>query len=337
MTKSDHASPTKAVGLISGGLDSFLAARLIRNLGWKVHGLFFCLPFGCDKLHYARAVTKELNIPLEIEYLGDEFIRMIRHPQFGRGTGMNPCIDCHILMLKKAAAYMHRIQATFVFTGEVLGQRPMSQLKNSLSLVEKHSGLEGRLLRPLCAAWLPPTVMEELGMIDRRALLDISGRSRKKQYDLARQWDAKGFAPPAGGCSLTDRHFSRRLQDLLEHGYRTLNDLKMLRWGRHYRLDKEHKAVLGRDEFENQRLLDHVTKGDYVLDFVDENGPTLILNGPRADDTILSLAAGLIQYHSRYRDHLPLPVTAIRTGHGPTRIKVIPEIISEKKRQRMRL
>lgn len=337
MPASHLTSQTKAVGLVSGGLDSMLAIRMIQNLGCQVVGIFFCLPWGCDKLRHARAVAQHLKIPLRAEHLADDFIDMLRAPRFGRGAGLNPCVDCRIFMIKKAADYMRRIKADFVFTGEVVGQRPMSQLKKSLTLIDRHSGLNGRLLRPLSAGRLPPTIMETEGLIDRTALLDLAGRSRKKQYELAREWNAKGFAPPAGGCILTDRHFSRRLQDLFEHGYRNRQDLRLLTWGRHFRVDRQHKAVLGRDELENQRLIDHVTEGDHILDFTDHNGPTLILSGPHPSAKNLSLAAGLIQYHSRYRNNHPLAVTAIRTGYGPVPRNIIPDILPEERIEKMRI
>jgi len=317
-------TPLKAVGLISGGLDSFLATRIVRDLGIQINGIFFCLPWGCTKLHYARAVAAAADVPLKIEQLGEDFMEMIRHPRFGRGAGINPCVDCHAFMIKKAAQFMRELNADFVFTGEVLGQRPMSQLKKSLFLIEQNSGLEGRLLRPLSAQLLPPTRMEEQGLIDRKKLLGICGRSRKQQLELARQWNAKGFSPPAGGCLLTDRNFSRRVLDLFQHGYRNHNDLKILQWGRHFRLDAQHKAILGRDEIENQRLIDHVTQGDHILDFTDRNGPTLILQGLQPSPALLSQAAGLIQWFSRYRDQNPKDVIAIQTGVQSHTQSIIP-------------
>jgi len=330
-------SRLKAVGLISGGLDSFLAAKIVIDLGCQVNGIFFCLPWGCSKLRYARAVAEAVNIPLKVEHLGDDFIGMLRHPRFGRGAGMNPCVDCHIFMIKKAAEFMRELNADFAFTGEVLGQRPLSQLKSSLRLVELHSGLEGRLLRPLTAQFLPPTSMEQEGVIDRKKLFGISGRSRKQQFELAQKWGAQGFAPPAGGCLLTDRNFSRRLQDLLQYGYRNRNDLRLLQWGRHFRLDHGHKAILGRDERENQRLLDHVTEDDYILDFPDRNGPTLILQGPQPPHAILSLAAGLVQRYSRYRKQAPKEVLAMQTGHKPQPQSITPMTIDEVTVERLRI
>jgi tRNA U34 2-thiouridine synthase MnmA/TrmU len=212
---------TKAVGLLSGGLDSTLAAKLMLEQGIEVYAVNFTSPFctctpknaGCAAV--VTAVKGLGNIPLKQVALRDEYLEMVRAPKHGYGSGMNPCIDCRILKIQKAGEYMRQINASFLFTGEVLGQRPMSQHKRALELIDRESGMGRYTLRPLSAVQLEPTIPEVNGLIDRTKLLGISGRSRKRQISLADEKDIKDYPCPAGGCLLTDRHFADKIRDYL--------------------------------------------------------------------------------------------------------------------------
>jgi len=318
-TKSSH----KAVGLISGGMDSALAARLIKAQGIKVYGIFFSMPWGCGHLRMAQKLAQSLSIPLKIFPLREEFIEIIRHPRYGHGSAFNPCRDCHILMLQKAKNYMHELQADFVFTGEVLGQRPMSQLTNSLNLIERESGLKGQLLRPLSARHLNPTQAEIRGLVDREKLLNITGRSRQTQYRLVKKLGLKNFAAPAGGCLLTDRHFSNRLKDALNHGIRHWNDLLILRWGRHFRLDDKTKTIIGRDERENAQLINHCHPQDYILELPDEYpGPTGILQANSNPEPFFKITAGLVQRYSNMKS-APSQMVTCRHSWGSEPITMV--------------
>lgn len=266
----------KAIGLISGGLDSLLATKLLQQQGVEVIGLAFKSPFfGISR---AKEAAERLGIPLKVIDVTEDLLRIIKNPKYGRGSQMNPCIDCHILMLKKAAEVMKEEGAHFVFTGEVLGQRSFSQTKKALRLIEREAGLEGLLLRPLSAKLLPKTIPEEKGYIKREGLLAIQGRGRKLQMELAEEFGIKDYPPPGGGCLLTDPSFSKRLKDLLEHSDEiTRRDLELLKIGRHFRLSKETKAIVGRKEGENRRLQELFLTGDLLMEPKDSPGPVLLL------------------------------------------------------------
>ncbi len=266
----------KAIGLISGGLDSMLAAKLLQQQGIEVIGLAFKSPF--FSVSRAKEAAERLKIPLKVLDITEELIKVVRDPKHGRGSQMNPCIDCHILMLKKAAEVMKKEGAHFVFTGEVLGQRPFSQTKAALKLIEREAGLEGLLLRPLSAKLLPKTIPEEKGYVKREGLLAIQGRGRKLQMDLAEKFGLGDYPSPAGGCLLTDPSFSRRLKDLLEHSEEiTRRDLELLKIGRHLRLSKDTKAIVGRKEGENRKLQELFLPGDLLMEPKDGPGPVLLL------------------------------------------------------------
>ena len=225
---------TRAIGLLSGGLDSRLAARLMTEQNIEVLGVAFVTPFfGSEK---ARQAAEQLKIPLQILDITQPHWAMLRQPRYGYGKGLNPCIDCHALMLREAGKLMETIGADFLFTGEVLGQRPFSQTRPSLRAVEKASGCLDVILRPLSARLLPETRPEREGLVDRSRLLDISGRSRKRQMALAENYGLNDYPAPAGGCLLTDPIFSRRLKELLAHSPEPeLREIELLKTGRHFR------------------------------------------------------------------------------------------------------
>ncbi len=302
---ASSSRPVKAVGLLSGGLDSTLAAKVVRDLGVEVHGVYFAMPWGCCSKADAIRSAESLGIKCIVLQLDERYLEVVRKPKYGYGTAMNPCVDCRIHMFSRAAQYMRHIGADFAFTGEVLGQRPMSQQRHSMRSIEKGSGLEGRLLRPLCAQLMEPTLPEIEGLIDRDKLLKISGRSRKEQLQLADDYKITDFSQPTGGCLLTDHNFARRMKDTLDHGYRNFRETISLKWGRHFRINENFKAIIGRDHEENLALIHYAHQDDVILQLDDNLGPTCILKGSGVSEEILMLCAGLIQQFSRYKSGPP--------------------------------
>ncbi|MFH1339511.1 MAG: tRNA 4-thiouridine(8) synthase ThiI [Candidatus Omnitrophota bacterium] len=288
----------KAIALISGGLDSALAAKVIMLQRIDVAGFAFTTPFTHPQV---ERLGQSLGIEVRAIDISPEYLDVVKNPRFGFGNTMNPCIDCHIFMLKKARELADEYKAYFIITGEVLGQRPMSQNKSALGKIEKESGLEGLLLRPLSARLLAPTIPEQRGWVDRDKLFDFSGRSRKPQIELAKQLGLEGFGQPAGGCLLTDPGFSRRLKDLIAHQQDfNLSDVQLLKIGRHFRLSGRAKLILGRNRIENQRLAPLVKSGDIHLEPVGSPGPAGILRSKDACPELLELSAGIL---ARYCDH----------------------------------
>ncbi len=289
---SEKVSPTqtdkrvKAVGLLSGGLDSTLAARLLLDQQIDVHAINFTSPFclctpknaGCSA---AVTAVRELgNIPLKQVALKEEYLEMVRNPRHGYGSGMNPCIDCRIMKIRKAGEYMHKISASFLFTGEVLGQRPMSQHRQAIEIIDRDSGLQGYILRPLSAAHFKPTIPELKGWVERGKMLGISGRSRKKQMALAAEKGIRDYPCPAGGCLLTDRNFAKRLREYFEfQGKPTMRDIPLLRVGRHFRLESGDKVIVARNEQECKRLRGLCRETEHLLVPFDFSGPVVILQG----------------------------------------------------------
>lgn len=293
------AKKMKALGLLSGGLDSTLAVKLILERGIEVEAINFVTPFclcrkgGCG----AAEAAKTFNIPLKMVSAGTDYLRVVRKPKFGYGKNLNPCVDCRIFMLKKAKRYARKIGAKFIFTGEVLGQRPMSQHRAALALIEKEAGLEGKILRPLSAKLLPKTEAEEKGFVDHEALRDISGRSRKRQIEMTREFNITNYPCSAGGCLLTDKEFANKLRDLFLHKKRVnVKEVNLLKVGRHFRLGR-NKVIVGRNEAENKVLLQTKQKTDYYFEVPDCGSPTTILQGPKTSSAI-EAAAGLTAFHS---------------------------------------
>ncbi len=305
-SQTQNSGRVRAVGLISGGLDSALAAQLLVRQGVEVHGVYCAMPWGCGSRERAQKVCAQIGIPLQIVELGEDYIEMLQNPRYGYGRAFNPCVDCHIYMIRRAAEYMNSLEARFVFTGEILGQRPMSQRKECLRWVEKGTDLDGLLLRPLCARLLPETRVEAEGWVDRSRLLKISGRGRREQYDLADRWGLSGFSAPGGGCLLTERHFSARIRDVLAHSYRDLRDVAILKCGRYFRIDEKCVVLVGRDEKENEYLLKHAHPRDMVVRLKDFEGPYAVLKGRTVSRAALETAAGLVRRFSRYRRKTPL-------------------------------
>lgn len=294
----------KAVAMISGGLDSALAAWIIKDLGIEIYGIHFILPWGCSDESRAIDIARQINIPLKMIHLDQGFLTMLQKPRHGVGAAMNPCVDCRIYNLTKAREYMIKIKAEFVFTGEILGQRPMSQMRQSLGLIERRSGLSGRLLRPLCAKLLEPTIPEQEGKIDRDSLYDFSGRSRSKLQSMARALGIKNYTPTGGGCLLTDKNFSNRLKDSFLYGYANMQEILCLKWGRHFRFSPEHKAIVGRDDLENEKIFNYANNDDLIFWFSDQRpGPSVVLKGKNPPFNIIQTAAYLVKRFSKYKDN----------------------------------
>jgi len=286
---------TKAVGLISGGLDSILAARIILEQGIEVIGVAFTTPFFGS--HGAAQAAQALCIPLRILDITETHLKMVRSPKHGYGSNMNPCIDCHILMLREAGGLMEREGGDFLFTGEVLGQRPMSQNKAALRVVERESGYEGRVLRPLSARLLPETLPEREGLVDRERLLAISGRSRKQQMELARHYHITEYLTPAGGCLLTDPIFSRRLRDLVDYQDPVqIRDIELLKIGRHLRFSPTVKMIVGRNEQDNERISQLLVPGDDLLKVEEYPGPLCLMPYGGSMEDVTRAAAICIRY-----------------------------------------
>ncbi|HDQ04439.1 MAG TPA: DUF814 domain-containing protein [Deltaproteobacteria bacterium] len=289
----------KSIALLSGGLDSMLAAKLVSNLGIDVICLAFTTPFFDSGK--AKMGAKQINLPLLIEDITQEHLQMLKAPRYGYGKYMNPCIDCHTLMLKNAGKKMEALGADFIITGEVLGQRPMSQTKQSLHIVAKNSGYAEYILRPLSAKLLNPIKAESEGIIDRSKLLGISGRRRKDQMLLAEELGIVKYPPPAGGCLLTDPMFSRRLRDLFAHNEdRQIRDFELLKYGRHFRLEDNTKIIVGRNVKDNMKLHNLTCDDDMTLTMSEFPGPYVII--PYGKEEATRRAAALCV---RYSDAPP--------------------------------
>lgn len=286
---------TTAIGLISGGLDSILAVQIILEQGIEVVGVSFTTPF--FNAQGAQRAAGAVGIPLQVLDITEPHLAMLRNPPHGYGNNMNPCIDCHILMLKEAGRMMEERGGDFLFTGEVLGQRPMSQNKASLRVVERGSGYEGLVLRPLSAQLLPETIPEQQGWVDRERLLAIKGRSRKEQMELADRYHITEYLSPAGGCLLTDPIFSRRLRDLFSsQGPVQIRDIELLKIGRHLRLSPATKVIVGRHARDNERISAMVAPGDDFLKVAEYPGPLCLIPAGGASEDIAQAASVCVRY-----------------------------------------
>jgi tRNA-uridine 2-sulfurtransferase len=299
----------RALGLLSGGLDSSLAALLLREQGIEVLGLYFNTGF-CSveakqrvrrvkeprPVHHGEEFSRAFDIPMEIVDIRDEYLDVLKSPKHGYGSAFNPCIDCRIFMLKKAAAILAERNFDFIFTGEVVGQRPMTQMPRTLKAIERAAGLEGRIVRPLCAKLLPATPAEMEGKVDRERLLDIQGRRRVVQMELAERFGLKEFPTPSGGCCfLTDPHLKFRFRDLLQFKPKadiTYREFYLVRYGRHFRLSPDCKLIAGRDEPENEYLMENA-EGLILIKPESRPGPLGLLE-PEADAAALETALCLL-------------------------------------------
>jgi tRNA-uridine 2-sulfurtransferase len=312
MSQQDGEKPVenkkpKAVALLSGGLDSSLAVRMMLEQGFDIEAVAIKTPFcdfdcgkGCGQR--VKEVADELGIKLRTVYFGEEYLRMLKNPKYGYGSGMNPCIDCRGMMYNAAKEHMKKTNADFVITGEVLFQRPMSQNNRALHIIEKETDMECKVLRPLSAKHLPPTDAEKIGLINRENMGDIKGRSRKGQLMLAKHFGISEPPNAAGGCLLTDPSFSKRVKDILDHcddDIPTLNDIELLKVGRHFRITHDAKFIVGRNEDENEVIKALVADGDVIIEVKDYVGPTCILRCKNYDDSLVIKCAAIA---ARYSD-----------------------------------
>lgn len=279
-----------AIGLFSGGLDSCLAVKLMLEQGFRTICLSFDLwkyPKEEDSFHPLKPKAEMLGAEFMSIDLSDEYPDLIYHPRWGYGSVINPCIDCKLLMLRKAAEVMKRENADLVFTGEVLGQRPMTQTKTIMKMLEKQSGLKGKLLRPLCAKLLTPTIPEQDGIVDREKLMNIQGRGRNRQIEMAEKYGLEDYPSPAGGCVLTQKEYGGKAADMMIYAGKPLNveALELLKTGRHFRISPDAKLVVGRNEKEND-ILEGFRKGRIALQPADTLGPLALIDGKPSDSDI---------------------------------------------------
>jgi tRNA U34 2-thiouridine synthase MnmA/TrmU len=313
--------PPLAVGLMSGGLDSILAAVIVRSLGFRVVAFRFITPFFGWELRgreeeLVQSCRERYDIDLRVTSVWPEYLEIVRRPEHGFGKNMNPCIDCKIFMLRKARAQMEEMGAAFVFTGEVLGQRPMSQRRDTLHLIENASGLKDRLLRPLSAHLLPPSLPERDGRVDRAALFAIRGRGRADQIAMAARLGITDYPAPAGGCLLADPTFAARVKSLKSHrGDLDPGHVELLTTGRHFILPGGGHLVVGRNQRENERMLRMAAAEDTILSTPDVPGPVVILRDGAGGDRAIAAAIT-----ARYADGTsPLVRVAMgQPGNTPT-------------------
>ncbi|OOM71119.1 tRNA-specific 2-thiouridylase MnmA [Clostridium puniceum] len=290
---------TRALAMISGGLDSTLAAKLIKEQGIEVIGICFRSYFFNE--NNAKKMTKQIDIPLEVVDFSKEHFEMVRNPEHGWGKNMNPCIDCHSMMMRYSGELLKKFNADFIITGEVLNQRPMSQNRSALDIVKKQSGFSDKILRPLCAKNLKETQMEIDGLVDREKLLDISGRNRKPQMALAEKWGITDYPSPAGGCKLTEPNYSIRLKETLDRKEKvTEKDIHLLKQGRHFVTDNKTKIIVSRTGEEGEQIKQLLNNKDIMFITCDFNGAMVIIpEGEKPSDDDLTFACRLAVRYSK--------------------------------------
>ena len=293
----------RAVALYSGGLDSSLAILAVMKQGIEVKAVNFMNHFGCDISDRSScskdpfSAAEKFGFEVKLCHLSGKFVEIVKNPKFGHGKNMNPCMDCRILMLKEAKEFMEMTGAEFIITGEVLGQRPMSQRKDALDIIDRESGLKGHVLRPLSAKKLRPTLAEEKGTIDRGLLYYFSGRSRKPQMALAKEFGLTDYPLPAGGCLLTEPNYSNRLRELLMHDPDpSLLDLNLLRVGRHFRLSFRCKVIVGRNKDENEALIKLSDNREILLKVLGVGSPIALVRGSSERESIRTAASICARY-----------------------------------------
>lgn len=309
-----EAGKRRAMLLLSGGLDSTLSGVILEKQGIDIVPVSFKSSFfGTSK---AYAASKRLGWPLiEISIFKEE-IEIVENPKYGYGKNLNPCIDCHIQMVKIAGDLMKKYEASFIVTGEVLWERPKSQNKKALDIVEKESGYEGYVVRPLSAKLLKKTVPEMKGWIDRSKLFDISGRSRKRQMELTEKFGVEEYPTPGGGCLLTDPGFSTRLRKLMSWRGRLIpEDIELLKYGRHF-FREDDWIVIGRNKFENEALEELAIDDDYLIIPVSKPGPTTIVRSKneKPDEENLLKAELLTIRYGQARNDSEATVSVRRAG-----------------------
>ncbi len=344
----------RAVAMVSGGLDSSLAVKIVADQGIEVIGVNFSTGF-CFTDHRRKMVGMgakidpksvrnealqagaKWHIPVEIIDISKEYMEILTNPRYGYGKNVNPCIDCRIFMQKKTLEYMEQVGAKFMITGEVLGQRPMSQMKQSMHLIEMRSGAEGKVLRPLSAKLLKPTIAETEGWVDRSKLYDFKGRNRSPQMELAEEIGLEEYPQPAGGCCfLTDPNYARRMQDLFSHQDKktlTTEQVMLLKVGRHFRINDNSKAIVGRNEAENL-LMENLAGERIRFECTDVVGPLTLLEGEQGDAAVETAT----RLTARYGDgkHLERVDVKIETPGSRERVVSV-EPLDDEQCTRMRI
>jgi tRNA U34 2-thiouridine synthase MnmA/TrmU len=282
--------------------------------GIEVTAITFLTHFGCDisdKSSCSKdpfSAAEKFGFEVKLCHLADKFMDIVKNPKFGHGKNMNPCLDCRILMLKEAKALMEMRGASFIITGEVIGQRPMSQRRDTFPRIDREAGLEGLILRPLSAKLLKPTIPEQQGLVDRERLHDFYGRSRKPQMALAAEFGLTDYPAPAGGCLLTDPIYAYRLRELLEHNPNpSLTEIHLLRLGRHFRLSPDCTVIVGRDQRENEGIVALKEEGDCLLRAEGHASPMTLIKGKVTDEAIRTAAS----FCARYSDGRTLPSVTV--------------------------
>ncbi|MEM2593492.1 MAG: hypothetical protein QXF59_05415 [Candidatus Bathyarchaeia archaeon] len=324
----------KALALVSGGLDSLLATRIILDQNIDVEAVHFVTPFCRCDYNSINRISKEFGIKLHTIFLGQEFLDMVTNPRHGYGSQMNPCIDCRILMFRKAKELAEKIGADFLVTGEVLDERPFSQRLKAMLLIERETGLKGKILRPLSAKLLPPTEAEREGWVDRERLLAIRGRRRTPQIELAAKYGIKDYPNPSGGCLLTDPAFAHRVKDHLNHeGKLTLDDAILLMTGRHFRINGV-KVIVGRNREENNKLLAMAEKNmkPYLV-VSDYKGPVTLIAGEPKPEVVEKAAAITVRYSDAPKN-VPVSVVYMH-GEGKSEMTVV--AAEDKEIERLRI
>jgi len=278
---------------------SLLAVKTMLDLQIEMHAITYITPFYMPSRRHIKDIQEaagKYGISLKFKTFGREYIELIKHPRFGYGKNMNACVDCRILMLKEANRYLEEIGGQFIITGEVLGERPMTQNKKALMLIERESDLSGKIIRPLSAKVLKVTIPEENGLVDREKLFGFQGRSRKAQIELAGSFGIQNYPTPAGGCLLTDLMFSRKLRDAFKHNECSLRQITILRYGRHFRLKGGAKVTVGRNEKENGIILSLSTAEDICMEVETFVGPIALLQDSRSKDDVRIAASICLRY-----------------------------------------
>lgn len=309
----------KALALLSGGADSALAARLVADQGIELEGVHFVTPFCTCNPCDVKSITSQLNIKLKIIPVDSGYFDIVANPKYGYGRSLNPCIDCRIYMFKKAAEYMKDSGASFIVTGEVVGQRPMSQTLRALRVIEEESGLKGLIVRPLSAKLLPVTIPEKEGILDRSKFLKIWGRGRKPQAELASELNMKLHLCPSSGCVLVQDSFAPRLKDALKHDYpgMTWADFAALRFGIHFRLPTGEKLIVSRRPAEEGFIRSYGLRGGVLLRAQPpEHGRLCLLKPPPKDGTPLTLAARIAAWYSSQRHNSKARIVAREEPNG---------------------
>ena len=311
---------SKAIALFSGGLDSTLAILVMLKQGIDITAITFLNHFGCeigDKSSCSKdpfAASIKFGFQVKMAHLSDKFIDIVKNPKFGHGKNMNPCVDCRILMLKEAKSLMEMTGADFLITGEVLGQRPMSQRRDTFPVIDREADVKGLVLRPLTAKLMKPTIPEEKGIVNRELLYDFSGRSRKPQIALAKELGLTEFPAPAGGCLLTEPNYSYRLKELLDHcpdpDHKEIN---LLRVGRHFRYSPDCKIIVGRDKDENEIILSTAGDDDCTMHVPGFGSPVTFVTGKPTEEALLT-AASLCARYSAARDLPNVEVSVLMKG-----------------------